>query len=66
MLRVAVSRWQAIEIEGDLHLRSSGPGHLGAILSIITTQARKPDFYRERLARFRSLSHLTIEVSHQA
>jgi cation diffusion facilitator family transporter len=61
---------QAIEIEGDqladLHLWRLGPGHLGAIISVITTQARKPDYYRERLARFRSLSHLTIEVSHKA
>jgi len=35
---------------------------LGAIVSIGTREARGPDFYRARLARFTELSHLTIEV----
>jgi Co/Zn/Cd efflux system component len=56
----------AIENEGDqladLHLWRLGPGHLGAIISVITTQARDPAYYRAKLARFRSLSHLTVEV----
>ncbi|HYZ30689.1 MAG TPA: CDF family Co(II)/Ni(II) efflux transporter DmeF [Crenalkalicoccus sp.] len=60
----------AVEAEGDrvadLHLWRLGPGHLGAILSVVTRQPREPRFYRERLARFRSLSHLTIEVQHAA
>ncbi len=47
----------------DLHLWRLGPGHLGAIVCIITPHAREPDFYRAQLAtRFRVLSHLTIEV----
>ncbi len=58
---------QAIESEGDqladLHLWRLGPGHLGGIISVVTTQARGADYYRARLARFRSLSHLTVEVS---
>jgi cation diffusion facilitator family transporter len=49
----------------DLHLWRLGPGHLGAIISVITRQARDADYYRARLARFKSLSHLTIEVLHQ-
>jgi cation diffusion facilitator family transporter len=57
---------QAIESQGDqladLHLWRLGPGHLGAIVSVVTTQHRDPDYYRARLARFRSLSHLTVEV----
>ena len=55
-----------IEGEGDqiddLHLWRLGPGHLGAIVSISTHAARGPDYYRGKLARFRSLSHLTVEV----
>lgn len=47
---------------GDLHLWRLGPGHLGAIVSIVTTQTRDPSYYRAKLARFRSLSHVTIEV----
>jgi cation diffusion facilitator family transporter len=57
---------EAIEAGGDevadLHLWRLGPGHLGAILSVSTREDRGCGFYRERLARFQSLSHLTIEV----
>jgi len=57
---------QAIESDGDtltdLHLWRLGPGHLGAIVSIGTSQGRGLDHYRAKLTRFRSLSHLTIEV----
>jgi cation diffusion facilitator family transporter len=57
---------QTIEGDGDkiadLHLWRLGPGHLGAIVSVNTCQARGPDYYRAKLARFHSLSHLTIEV----
>jgi Co/Zn/Cd efflux system component len=62
---------QRVEKNGDrladLHLWRLGPGHLGAVLSILTNDpARDQSFYRERLARFRSLSHLTIEVVHES
>ncbi|MGA2639091.1 CDF family Co(II)/Ni(II) efflux transporter DmeF [Methylocella sp.] len=60
----------AVENEGDqvadLHLWRLGPGHMGAIISIITSQAREADYYRSRLARFRSLSHLTVEIVHKS
>jgi cation diffusion facilitator family transporter len=61
---------QVIETEGDqladLHLWRLGPGHLAAIVSVITGQAREADYYRNRLAQFKSLSHLTVEVAHKA
>lgn len=64
--RMANNVRQAIEGDGDkladLHLWRLGPGHLGAIVSVCTRQARGQDYYRAKLARFRSLSHLTIEV----
>jgi Co/Zn/Cd efflux system component len=57
---------QAVEGDGDtladLHLWRLGPGHLAAILCVSTGAARGVDYYRAKLARFRSLSHLTIEV----
>ncbi len=46
----------------DLHLWRLGPGHFGAIVSIVTGQARDVHFYRAALGRFAGLSHLTIEV----
>jgi cation diffusion facilitator family transporter len=68
--RMADDLRQAIEGEGDriadLHLWRLGPGHLGAIVSVVTPNARCEADYREKLARFRSLSHLTIEVRRAA
>ena len=56
----------AVETEGDrltdLHLWRLGPGHLGAIVAIETHEARGAEFYREKLSRFRTLSHLTVEI----
>jgi len=58
---------QEVEAGGDtladLHLWRLGPGHLGAIISVITSEKREADYYRNRLARFKSLSHLTVEVA---
>lgn len=60
------------EVEGqgdavaDLHLWRLGPGHLGAIVSVVTDGARDRDWYRARLARYAELSHLTIEVARRA
>ncbi len=57
---------EVIEADGDkladLHLWRLGPGHLGAIVSVVTRSPREASYYRARLARFKSLSHLTIEV----
>lgn len=60
----------AMERDGDrlcdLHVWRLGPGHIGAIVSLITARPRAPAFYRERLLAFRSLSHVTIEVHPRA
>ncbi len=64
--RLAARICQTIEACGDvvadLHLWRLGPGHLGAIVCVATVSSREPDFYRQRLERFPSLSHLTIET----
>ena len=68
--RVADGVRQAVEADGDqvadLHLWRLGPGHLGAILSVVTAQGRGAEFYRARLARFPALSHVTVEVARAA
>lgn len=46
----------------DLHVWRLGPGHLAAIVSVVTGKQRGPDFYRTQLSRFHSLSHVTVEV----
>jgi Co/Zn/Cd efflux system component len=57
---------RTIESDGDrladLHVWRLGPGHLGAIVSVLTAKPRDAEFYRSRLSRFRTLSHVTIEV----
>jgi cation diffusion facilitator family transporter len=57
---------EAIEADGDrvadLHLWRLGPGHLGAIVTVAAEEAYPCSHYRERLASFSSVSHLTVEV----
>ena len=58
---------RAVEAEGDrmadLHLWRLGPGHLGAIVAVATAQeGHGPEFYHRVLARFPTLSHVTVEV----
>ncbi|TLU71121.1 CDF family Co(II)/Ni(II) efflux transporter DmeF [Lichenicoccus roseus] len=67
--RVAGGVRQVVEAEGDrladLHLWRLGPGHLGAIVSVATrTATRGPEHYHRLLARFSTLSHVTVEVRH--
>ena len=58
----------SIESEGDrvtdLHLWRLGPGHLGAIVSIATSRPHEAPHYRQQLAHFSDLSHVTVEVQH--
>jgi len=61
---------EVIEGEGDriadLHLWRLGPGHLGVVLSVVTTERRDCAFYRARLKAFSNLSHVTVEVTSTA
>jgi cation diffusion facilitator family transporter len=67
---VAVRDGVRANIEGDgdrlidLHLWRLGPGHLGAIVSVVTTKPRQPEYYRQKLRQFPDLSHVTVEVQH--
>jgi len=67
-LRMADKVRRAIESEGDevtdLHLWRLGPGHLGAIVCVATSGTREAADYRQRLAQFADLSHVTVEVAH--
>ena len=66
--RMAEKVRDIIEAEGDqvtdLHLWRLGPGHLGAIVCVATAGTRDAAHYRQRLARFADLSHVTVEVQH--
>jgi cation diffusion facilitator family transporter len=64
----ALSRTIAARLEqgsdrvSDLHLWRLGPGHLAAIVSLVTHEQRAPDYYKRRLVDLPGLSHVTIEV----
>ncbi|MEC5404238.1 CDF family Co(II)/Ni(II) efflux transporter DmeF [Paraburkholderia sp. MPAMCS5] len=48
----------------DLHVWRLGPGHMGAVLSVNTDHAHHgPAFFHAALARFKGLSHITVEVN---
>jgi len=46
----------------DLHLWRLGPGHLAAVISVVTHEPHAPDHYKRRLGGLTDLSHVTIEV----
>jgi cation diffusion facilitator family transporter len=50
----------------DLHIWQLGPGHHGAIVSIIVDAPQAPSYYREKLAAIHDLSHVTVEVEARA
>ncbi len=58
---------RAVEIDpdnkvADLHVWRVGPGHLAAILTIVTREPRPPAYYKSLLASIPGLSHITVEV----
>ncbi len=57
----------AVEAAGDtlvdLHIWRIGPGHFGAVVSVVSHVAQRgPAFYHALLHRFTGLSHITVEV----
>jgi Co/Zn/Cd efflux system component len=46
----------------DLHVWRLGPGHLAAILTVVTSEPRPPAHYKNLLAAIPGLSHITVEV----
>jgi cation diffusion facilitator family transporter len=57
----------AVEAAGDqlldLHVWRLGPGHFGAVVSVVSRVAKRgPAFYHDVFRRFKGVSHLTVEV----
>ena len=46
----------------DLHLWRVGPGHMAAVISLVSHDPAPPNTYRARLANISGLSHVTVEV----
>lgn len=47
----------------DLHLWRVGPGHLAAIVSLVTHEPQEPAVYKSKLNGLAGLSHVTVEVN---
>ena len=57
----------AVEAEADnkiadLHVWRIGPGHLAAMLTVVTSKPHPPAHYKRLLASVPGLSHVTVEV----
>jgi cation diffusion facilitator family transporter len=48
----------------DLHVWRLGPGHFGAVISVVTDEPQQhgPAFYHAALRQLKGLSHITVEV----
>jgi len=46
----------------DLHLWRVGPGHMAAVISLVSHDPALPNAYKVRLANISGLSHVTVEV----
>lgn len=60
--RIAARLEQKGDRISDLHLWRVGPGHLAAVISVVSDEPRSPSQYKKRLAGLPGLSHVTIEV----
>lgn len=47
----------------DLHVWQLGPGHHGAIVSLVSAHPQPAQTYRSKLAALHELSHVTVEVA---
>ena len=55
-----------LEISGDrisdLHIWRIGPGHMAAVISLVSHNPAPPNTYKAQLANISGLSHVTVEV----
>jgi len=63
---LAVEIGERLETNGDrisdLHLWRVGPGHIAAVISLVSHNPAPPNIYKARLANISGLSHVTVEV----
>jgi cation diffusion facilitator family transporter len=60
--KITVRLEQGSDRVSALHLWRLGPGHLAAVISIVSLDPRSADQYKRRLSGLPGLSHVTIEV----
>lgn len=60
--KIALRLEQGSDRVSDVHLWRLGPGHLGAVISVVSDNPQSSEQYKKRLSGLRGLSHVTIEV----
>ena len=60
--KIAARLEQSGDKISDLHLWRIGPGHLAAVISLVSDRPNSPAFYKDKLAGLPGLSHVTVEV----
>ena len=60
--KIALRLEQGGDRVSDLHLWRVGPGHLAAVISLVSEHPRAPQHYKRRLGGLPGLSHVTVEV----
>jgi cation diffusion facilitator family transporter len=60
--KIALRLEQGSDRVSDLHLWRLGPGHLAALISIVSHDSQPAEQYKKRLSDLAGLSHVTIEV----
>jgi cation diffusion facilitator family transporter len=60
--RIAERLEQSGDRISDIHLWRVGPGHLAAVIALVSDHPQPPSFYKKSLADLPGLSHVTIEV----
>ena len=60
--RIASQLEQSGDRVSDLHLWRIGPGHLAAVISLVSDHPAAPGVYKNRLSGLPGLSHVTVEV----
>jgi cation diffusion facilitator family transporter len=53
---------EAVNRVTDLHVWRIGPGHLAAMLTVVSSEPRPPAHYKALLSQLPGLSHVTVEV----
>jgi cation diffusion facilitator family transporter len=60
--KIAMRLEQQGDRVSDLHLWRLGPGHLAAVISLVSDHPKAPSTYKKRLSGLHGLSHVTLEV----
>ena len=60
-VRAALETMDDVRV-ADLHLWHTGPNRQSCVVTLVTSEPRETDYYRERILETSPLAHLTVEI----